>query len=111
MSDWTIREVIDAVTRGRVRVPSFQRGFVWEPDHVAFLMDSIYKKYPFGSLLFWRTKEALRTERQLGPFALHKKDPNSPVDYILDGQQRITSIFGFFQTELKPQRDEPWTKI
>ncbi|NVJ21741.1 DUF262 domain-containing protein [Myxococcus sp. AM011] len=111
MADWTIREIIDAVTRGQIRVPSFQRGFVWEPDDVAFLMDSIYKKYPFGSLLFWRTKEALRTERQLGPFALPKKDPDYPVDYILDGQQRITSLFGVFQTELKPLRSEPWTKI
>jgi hypothetical protein len=43
---------------------------------VAFLMDSIYKGYPFGSLLLWRTKEQLRHERELGPFVLPDRDPD-----------------------------------
>jgi uncharacterized protein with ParB-like and HNH nuclease domain len=48
--------VLESVLRGQTRIPAFQRGFVWEPDRVAYLMDSIYKGFPFGSLLFWRTK-------------------------------------------------------
>ncbi|ARO88034.1 DUF262 domain-containing protein [Nitrosospira lacus] len=83
-----------------MRIPAFQRGFVWEPDRVAYLMDGIYKGFPFGSLLFWRTKEELKTERDLGPFKLPPPVEDYPVDYVLHGQQRITSIFGVFQTEL-----------
>src|SRR4051812_31154374 len=100
MAEYSIRELIDMVSRGQIRIPTFQRGFVWEPNRVAFFMDSLYKRYPFGSLLFWRTKEPLKTERQLGPFVLPERDPDYPVDYVLDGQQRVTSVFGVFQTEL-----------
>lgn len=100
MEAMTIREVLDAVYRGQVRIPAFQRGFVWEPDRVAFLVDSIYKGYPFGALLFWRTSERLQTENKLGPFDLPEPQADFPIDYVLDGQQRVTSIFGVFQTEL-----------
>lgn len=100
MDAFTIREMLDAVYRGQVRIPAFQRGFVWEPDRVAFLIDSIYKGYPFGALLFWRTNERLQTENRLGPFDLPAPQADYPIDYVLDGQQRVTSIFGVFQTEL-----------
>lgn len=107
----TIREIIEAVLSGRIRIPAFQRGFVWDADMVAFLMDSIYKRYPIGSLLFWRSKAELKQERQLGPYSLPKRDPDYPIDYVLDGQQRITSIFGVFQTDLQPDNEVEWPHI
>ncbi|MCP3943032.1 MAG: DUF262 domain-containing protein [Desulfobacteraceae bacterium] len=108
-----INDVIANVLNGNIRIPSFQRGFIWDADRVAHLMDSIYKGYPFGSLLFWRTKTPLTTEQNLGPFSLPENDPDYPIDYILDGQQRATSIFGVFQTALEPNisEDDSWTKI
>lgn len=96
-----ISELISKITAGQIRIPSFQRGFIWDADRVAHLMDSIYKGYPFGTLLFWRTKIPLNSERKLGPFELPKKDLDFPTDYVLDGQQRATSIFGVFQSGLK----------
>jgi hypothetical protein len=78
---------------------------------VAGFMDSIYKGYPYGSLLFWRTRESLKTERRLGPFRLPPRDPHYPIDYVLDGQQRVTSLFGVFQTELPEEVDNEWMKI
>jgi hypothetical protein len=101
--DYTIRQLFEKVLNGQIRIPSFQRGFVWEPDKVAYLMDSIYKGYPFGNLLFWRTKEILKSEREIGSFPLIAKEDGLPIDYVLDGQQRITSIFAVFQTEIKPK--------
>lgn len=101
-----INELLIQILKGNIRIPSFQRGFVWDADRVAHLMDSIYKGFPFGSLLFWRTKTALNTEKSLGPYKLPNNDPDYPIDYILDGQQRATSIFGVFQTELLPDVDE-----
>jgi hypothetical protein len=97
----SIRDILSDVAKGQIRIPAFQRGFVWEPDRVAYLMDSLYKGYPFGSVLFWRTKEQLKVERDLGPFKLPDPKVDYPIDYVLDGQQRITSIFGVFQTELE----------
>ncbi len=93
----SIREILQQLTAGNIRIPAFQRGFVWEAEKVAYFMDSLFKGYPFGSLLFWRTKAQLKTERQLGPFVLPERDPEYPIDYVLDGQQRITSIFGVRQ--------------
>lgn len=109
--DLSIREILDTVLRGQIRIPAFQRGFVWEPDRVAYLMDSIYKGFPFGSLLFWRTKEQLKSERSLGPFSLPAPAEDYPVDYVLDGQQRITSIFGVFQTQLQRPAGDTWQDI
>jgi len=111
MESISIREILDQILRGQIRIPAFQRGFVWEPDRVAYLMDSIYKGYPFGSLLFWRTREQLRVERSLGPFTLPPPLADYPVDYVLDGQQRITSIFGVFQSELPLSDEVFWQKI
>jgi uncharacterized protein with ParB-like and HNH nuclease domain len=101
-----ISELISKINSGSIRIPSFQRGFVWDADRVAHLMDSIYKGFPFGTLLFWRTKTPLNTERNLGPYELPESEPDYPIDYILDGQQRATSIFGVFQTLLEPNLDE-----
>ncbi|RAP26722.1 hypothetical protein C2W64_01438 [Brevibacillus laterosporus] len=56
MSDsLTIRKIISKITSGQIRIPAFQRGFVWSPEQVALLLDSIYKGFPIGSVLLWRT--------------------------------------------------------
>jgi hypothetical protein len=107
----SIRKVVEQISSGAIRIPAFQRGFVWDAEHVAYLMDSIYKGYPFGAVILWRTKEKLNSERNLGPFELPKGQADYPVDYVLDGQQRITSIFGVFQTELVAEGDDSWTHI
>ena len=113
MESLPIRRVIERVSSGTIRIPAFQRGFVWDPERVSYLMDSIYKGYPFGAAIVWRTKTPLHSERQLGPFVLPETEPGYPIDYVLDGQQRLTSIFGVFQTELIPQdgSDTDWINV
>lgn len=76
-------------------------------------MDSIYKGYPIGSLLLWRTRTKLKTERNLGTFTLPEPEADYPIDYVLDGQQRITSIFSTFQTRLPSTFEDPeiWLPI
>src|SRR5579871_1667158 len=111
MADLSIREILEQVGRGQVRIPAFQRGFVWEPDRVAYLMDSIYKRFPFGSLLFWRTRAQLKSDRKLGPFDLPDPQVDYPIDYVLDGQQRVTSIYGVFQTELPEVKSTDWLPV
>ncbi|MGB3763015.1 MAG: DUF262 domain-containing protein [Ornithinimicrobium sp.] len=87
MGEVSIRSLIEQVQQGQIRVPAFQRGFVWDHDRIAFLMDSIYKGYPFGSAILWQTKEKLTSERRLGPFALPEPIADFPISYVLDGQQ------------------------
>jgi hypothetical protein len=111
MEPMTIRKLVEGVLNGQIRIPAFQREFVWEPDRVALFIDSIYKEYPFGSLLFWRAKELLKHERQLGPYELPVLQEDYPIDYVLDGQQRVTSIFASFQTELPRPKSDEWTEI
>lgn len=110
-SPLSIEDAIKGLLDGRIRIPAFQRGFVWDADRVAFLMDSIYKGYPFGTLLLWRSRNQLRTERNLGPYELPRKDPDFPIDYVLDGQQRLTSVFGVFQTQLEEAWAEGWLPV
>ncbi|MCO4165261.1 DUF262 domain-containing protein [Citrobacter youngae] len=110
-SQLTIRQIIQKVSEGEIRIPAFQRDFVWEPDRVQFLMDSIYKGYPIGTVLFWRSREKLSFDRDLGPFTLPEPKKEYPIDYVLDGQQRITSIFSTFQTELLKNKSKNWVPI
>lgn len=109
----TIRKLLQRVADGEIRIPAFQREFVWEPDRVQFLMDSIYKEFPIGTVLFWRTKEKLEHDRELGPYVLPEPKKQYPIDYVLDGQQRITSIFATFQSELpkNPKSQVKWIDI
>ena len=111
--DVSIKKLISKIKEGTIRIPSFQRGFVWEREMVANFIDSIYKGFPFGSILLWRTRNRLKTEKNLGPYKLPANDPQYPIDYVLDGQQRITSIFGVFQNDLKIDSDEDttWTNL
>jgi uncharacterized protein with ParB-like and HNH nuclease domain len=107
----SIRRLLEQVAIGQIRIPAFQRGFVWDMDRVAYFIDSLYKRYPFGSLLLWRTRNQLTHERNLGPYHLPERDPDLPIDYVLDGQQRITTIFSVFQTELERSSNSEWLDV
>ncbi len=111
MDSLTVREIIEQAESGQIRIPAFQRGFVWEPERVAQFIDSLYKGYPFGALLFWRTSEKLKVERDLGPFKLPTPKVDFPIDYVLDGQQRITSVYAAFQSATKIPPETGWKEL
>jgi uncharacterized protein with ParB-like and HNH nuclease domain len=70
------------------------------------LLDSIYHGYPVGSLLLWSTKERLRHERSVGGFSLPNTPEDYPVQYALDGQQRLTNLYGVFDSDAATQDPE-----
>ena len=78
---------------GRIKVPQFQRDFVWNKVQTAKLIDSILKGFPIGTFIFWKTKEELRHMRNIGNIELPDPDSGDFVQYVLDGQQRITSLY------------------
>lgn len=87
------------VSRGNIKIPAFQRDYVWKDDQIMSLLDSIYHGYPVGSLLLWSTKIPLKHERNVGGFALPDTAEDFPVNYVLDGQQRLTTLFGVFNSD------------
>ena len=106
-----MRKIIDRVISGEIRIPSFQREWVWTPQQVSFLFDSIYKNFPIGTIFLWKTSTRLVSERELGNFVIPEPRREHPVYYVLDGQQRITSLFSVFQTELTPSSNYEWLNI
>jgi len=78
---------------GRTKIPMFQRDFVWGKEQTAKLIDSIIKGFPIGTFILWRTREELRAVRNIGNIALPETPKGDSVVYILDGQQRITSLY------------------
>jgi hypothetical protein len=87
------RDLIAEIKRGNIKIPQFQRKFVWKEEQAFRLLDSIKNNYPIGSLLIWKTGEKLSVERNIGNFKLPATDDMNPTDYVLDGQQRITVIY------------------
>ena len=78
---------------GRIKIPQFQRDFVWDKEQTAKLVDSILKGYPIGTFIFWKTREELRSYRDVGNFTLPTTPKGDFAEYVLDGQQRITSLY------------------
>jgi len=86
-----VSTILDQIDLGSIALPEFQRGYVWNRDQVRSLMDSLYRKHPVGSLLVWTTNTSnanARGDAELSP---------GYVKLLLDGQQRITSLYGIIR--------------
>ena len=81
------------IDTGQIKLPMFQREFVWAKEQSAKLIDSILKGFPIGTFIFWKTKEELRSYKDVGNHHLPETPKGDYVQYILDGQQRITSLY------------------
>jgi len=81
------------IERGQVKIPQFQREFVWTIQKSAALLDSVLKGYPVGTFIFWSTKDRLRSVRELGDAPLPAPAAGETVSFVLDGQQRLTSLY------------------
>ena len=83
-----IEAILHSIDLGSIALPEFQRGYVWNREQVRGLMESLYRKHPVGGLLVWVTNTdtaPTRGEKELAP---------GTVKLLLDGQQRITSLYG-----------------
>lgn len=89
----TFSSLFAEIKSGTIKIPQFQRDFVWSKAQSAKLLDSIIKGYPIGTFILWKTTERLRSVRNLGCIDLPKTPKGDSVKYVLDGQQRLTSLF------------------
>ena len=65
-----IDKLLHRMEEGEIKVPAFQRGFVWKQAQVIDLLDSIYNDFPIGSILLWNSHERLKSSRNIGGFAI-----------------------------------------
>ena len=93
-----LMEFVRHLAVGEFLVPTFQRLFVWKPDDIINLWDSIYQCYPIGSILCWKTRTRLHVHRKIGGFYIPENGGSGGKvqTYILDGQQRATSLMVSF---------------
>lgn len=101
----TIEEMVSEIGENHYFLPAIQREFVWRPEQIEKLFDSIMKGYPIGSFLFWNVKEENVAIFDFYKFMekYHERDYyNNPkadltgvknIGCVLDGQQRLTSLF------------------
>jgi hypothetical protein len=104
---WKVINLAGLKRDGRLHLPELQRGFVWSADRVQALFDSLYRFYPVGALLLWEPSwEGSEAPFSIRPWDLCPADqatgrgsPEPPprIDpgslFVLDGQQRLTSLF------------------
>ena len=110
----SIANTIEEIDSRRIMLPSIQRKYVWEESQITKLMDSIMCGYPFGTFLFWKVKKAVVNEKGYPmyefikdyherdmfknphvaqPFSLAPENKDDTLYAILDGQQRLTSLY------------------
>ncbi|MDF2116210.1 DUF262 domain-containing protein [Roseiarcaceae bacterium H3SJ34-1] len=89
--------LVSDIEKGEIKIPQFQRDFVWTLQKSAALIDSIVKAYPIGTFIFWDTKDRLRSVRNLGNISLPDPKEGDVVSFVLDGQQRLTSLFAILK--------------
>lgn len=85
---WTVQDLVAGVSSGRVRLPDIQRPFVWGNSKVRDLVDSMYRGFPVGQLMFWENTAAEHTKA----IGFDSKSQASSMQ-VVDGQQRLTSLY------------------
>jgi hypothetical protein len=103
-SGLTIREALESVSKNLYVLPAIQREFVWDPEQISRLFDSVMQGYPFGTFLFWRVEPEKSALFKFYGFVqnYHERDaphcpelgalPNRELTAVLDGQQRLTAL-------------------
>lgn len=111
------KQIVSLLTylkEGTLRVPRFQRDFVWERSKIVALLDSIYKEYPIGSFFLWETTGKYNLfYRDLPELGITPAKPriDEKLKFILDGQQRICSLYAAWYGKRVEFKDGNKTKI
>lgn len=90
-----LEELFEEIKSGHLRSPRFQRPFVWKPEDMRRLFESVIKGYPIGSLLIWEPGARYEFRSRFGPVEQREPAPNeTDLAYVLDGQHRLATLFG-----------------
>jgi Protein of unknown function DUF262 len=118
---WTIKDAMQRIGAKKLYLPAIQRKFVWDHWQIEQLFDSILRDYPIGTFLFWMVEEAKHNDYSFYEFIreYHERDnwknplaakPHLPNELIgiLDGQQRLNSMYVALQGTYAYKRPKVW---
>jgi hypothetical protein len=95
----TIMSYVRKIHEKELLLPAIQRDFVWDESHIYSLLDSIFRGYPFGTLLFWNTKQRVQYReftlewKEDERYTYDIKSEGDKATLVLDGQQRMQSLY------------------
>jgi hypothetical protein len=88
-----LRDLLQEINRGKIQLPDFQRGWVWDDDHIRDLLVSIARSFPIGAVMLLKTGGEIRFEtRPVEGIDTSRLNGIEPEKLILDGQQRLTTL-------------------
>jgi len=87
-TQYPITHLVEQIDNGDLELPDLQRPFVWERTRIRDLFDSLYKGYPAGYFLFWSTTSLVDSHS-----VATSQRGNTVPKMIVDGQQRLTSLY------------------
>ncbi len=94
INNWNLKKLLGELEAGHIKIPKFQRDYIWEKTKVVKLLNSIYHQYPIGSFFFWIAPEKYASFiRENDDLAIKPAEQNGSFQFILDGQQRLISLF------------------
>ena len=105
----SVSTLLDGIEKGRIVLPAIQRDFVWNADRIEKLFDSLFRGYPIGVVLLWDTTEAIQyrtfvADHRRGAETAYKVNDGETVQLVLDGQQRLTSLYIALRGSLNGRR-------
>lgn len=120
MAEFKLTDLVQRVDQDKLLIPDFQRGFKWQTPDIRKLLESLLLDFPIGAALLWRTQRTMLDFRRIEDVEFADDDTNvedlveshdyeiksDEIDFILDGQQRITSIYKLFPATLTPSEHE-----
>lgn len=86
-----LKDVLDDIAAGRTQLPDFQRGWVWDDNHIRSLIASLSLSYPIGAVMFLEAGGVPFKPRLFA--GVHLQPAPKPKTLVLDGQQRLTSMY------------------
>ncbi len=97
-----ISTILEKIDENQLFVPAFQREYVWKRDDAKLLIESLIKEYPTGTMLTWETANPPELK---GPHIYNEKQ--GAVKLLLDGQQRVTTLYMLIRGEIPPYYTAP----
>lgn len=94
INNWNLSKFFKELENGSIKIPRFQRDYIWEKSKIVKLLNSIYHQYPIGSFFLWYAPKEYKTYiRESDGLDLPSDTDSNYFLFILDGQQRITSLY------------------
>ncbi len=95
-ADISVAKLVEMIRDRELQLPEMQRRYVWPATRVRDLLDSLYRGYPSGSILVWETDQTAPTREMA---VAQKQNPFAGYKLLLDGQQRLTSLYAILRGE------------